>query len=194
MQFFFGQVLPQHRQVVAEVEESLARIRLRQRPPSHMIDKALREAEDTFSHPVQPPAEVYLFIVGKEAAVQSARFPVVPGTYHHAGTCRPEDFLVVVILSVVILHRIADAPAAEGVAVAIEESARRTGILKGIPVCHGEQFRLAGGNVLMGIHLLNQRCQPVMRHLHVTVQQHIILALHLSERTVVPLGETIITV
>lgn len=70
------QVFPKHRQVVAEVEEGLPWISLGERASTHMIDRALREAEDLAPCLVESPAEVYLLVVGKEASVEAVGAPV----------------------------------------------------------------------------------------------------------------------
>ncbi len=90
-----------------------------------MIDFTLRNAVDLPTHQAQSPAEIYFLIMGKEAAIQSACLPVILGTDHHAGTRSPEHFLLVIILSVVALHGLEDAAAAERIAELVEETTSR---------------------------------------------------------------------
>lgn len=114
VQIAVGQVLVEHREVVAEVEEGLHRVRLRQCAATHMVDFTLREAEDALSHPVKTPAEVYLLVVGKEPSVESSGAPVIGGAYEQTGTGGPQHLLRVIVLAVVVLHRVENLPRQKG--------------------------------------------------------------------------------
>jgi len=41
----------------------------------------------------------------------------------------------------------------------------------------------------MAVHKLDERSEPVMSHLHIAVQENIILCLYLLQRTVVAAGD-----
>ena len=127
--------------------------------------------------------------MGKEAAIQSACLPVIPGTDHHAGTRSPEHFLLVIILPVVALHGLEDASPAERITELVEETAAGSRILKHILVVFRQELRLAGCHLGMAVHELDERSEPVMSHLHIAVQENIILCLYLLQRTVVALGK-----
>ena len=127
--------------------------------------------------------------MGKEAAIQSACLPVILGTDHHAGTRSPEHFLLVIILPVVAFHGLEDASPAERIAELVEETAAGSRILKHILVVFRQELRLAGCHLGMAVHELDERSEPVMSHLHIAVQENIILRLYLLQRTVVALGK-----
>ena len=155
-----------------------------------MIHFALGNAIDFSTHQAQSPTEIYLLIVGEEATIQAACLPIILGTDHHAGTCGPEHFLLVIILSIVTLHGIEDAAPTERVTILIEESTTSPGIFETILVVFRQELRLASCHLRMGIHELNERSEPMMRNLYITVQKHIILGFYLLQCPIVALGKT----
>ena len=107
--------------------------------------------------------------MGEEASVESTNGPIVYSAHHQRRACCPQHIGLVVILSVVALNGFEDTSPTKRVSVAVEVSPTRSGILKPVAVEDGEELRLAGGNVLMGVHQFNERRQPVMGHLDVGV-------------------------
>ena len=92
----------------------------------------------------QAPAKVYLFLVGEEVFIESP-FPKVNVTADdEAGTGSPEDVARRVVLSAVFFHYMKQASAAERIAIPVEETPCRTGILEITVVAFGEQLRLYG--------------------------------------------------
>ena len=144
LQLAVGQTLVEHGQVVAEIQEGLHGVAFRQRASADVIDVAVRHTTNSAATNAQPPAKVYLLIVGKEAGIESACLPVVLGTYHECSACSPEHVLPVVILAFITFYGIKNAPAAEGIAVTVKISPTRSGILKTVAVKDGEQLGLAG--------------------------------------------------
>ena len=193
-ELFVGQVFVEHRQVVAEVEEGLHRVALRQRAAADMVHLTFGDAHHASSSLSQSPTEVNLLVVGKEAGVECSRLPIVFGTDHQTGTRSPQHIHRIVILSVVALHGVEDTAAAQRIAEAVEEAAGGTGILEAVLVGLTEQFGLTGRHVVVRVHILLQRREPVVCHLHVGVEQHIVVGLYLSQRTVVAVGKAVVAV
>ena len=154
-----------------------------------MIDVALRQTDDTAAANAQTPAEVDLLVMGEEAAVETATVPVVAGTDHEGGTRGPEHVGGVVVLPVVLLDGVEEATATEGVAVAVEVSPTRPRILERHLIIYREELGLTGGHIVVGVHELQERRQPVGRHLDVAVEQQVVLGIDLAQRLVVTLGK-----
>ena len=89
LQLIVGQILIEHCQIVAEIEECLLRIRLWQGSAAEMIDLAFGETIYTFAHLMESPAEVNLLVVGEETPVEASRFPVVGRPYEQTSPCGP---------------------------------------------------------------------------------------------------------
>ena len=66
------QILVQEQQVVAEIEECLARVALREGSASQMVDDAVGDAYYATAAGAQSPAQVYLLLMCKETVIQSA--------------------------------------------------------------------------------------------------------------------------
>ena len=115
LKLLVGQTLIEHRQVIAEIQESLHRITLRQRTASHMIRLTVRQAHDATPHDSQSPAEVYLLIMGEEAGIQSSCLPIILRPNHQGSTRCPENISGRIILAIVRLHRLKDTTSTEGV-------------------------------------------------------------------------------
>ena len=58
----------------------------------------------------------------------------------------------------------------------------------------GTQLRLTSSHILMRIHKLQQCVHPTFCDLHIAVQQHIIVIVHLLQGTVISTGKAIILV
>ena len=155
-----------------------------------MIYLTIGDAAHFLSCHSESPAEVNLLIMGKETTVESSLLPVVSRTDHQTGSRGPQHLGTHIILSVVIFHRVKDASPAERITKFVDEATAGPCILKGILVCHRQQFRLTGCHLRMIVHELNEWCQPVMSHFHITVQQHVIGSLHLLQCLVIPFGKT----
>ena len=141
---------------------------------------------------VDAPAEVYLLHVGKETGVETTHLAVDGGAHEEGGTAGPEDVERVVVLPAVGLEGPEEAPAAEGVAVAVDESAGGSGIFEFLGFSQRPYFGLAGSHVGVTLDKLEQRLEPVGRHLHVGVEQHCIFVVQFVESPVVPLGKTVV--
>ncbi len=139
-----------------------------------------------------PPAEVDLLHVGEERGVETAQLAEDLRTAAERRTAHPEHVALVVVLPLVALHAAQDAPAAERVAQQVEVSARGPRILERRPVAPRPQLRGHGRHVGFALQHLKQRFEPPRRGLHVGVQQHEALRIHLAQRTVVPLGEAVV--
>ena len=189
VQFLVGQTLVEHRQVVAEVQERLHRIRLRQRAATHMIDVAFGQTVELAATNAQTPAEVYLLVVGKESAVQSATVPIVLPSDHQRSTRCPQNLRSIIILPVVVLYRVEDASTTERIAIAVKVSPTRPGILELILIIYREQLRLTGSHLRMHVHKLYHRRQPVVRHLDVRVQQQVVFGINLLQGLVIAVGK-----
>ena len=174
-----GQILVEHGEVVAEVEEGFHGVALGQCAASHMIHSALRHTHNGTTQEAEPPTEVDLLVMGKEATVETAHPPIVFGPNHEAGPGGPVYLGHIVILSSVGLDRVENATATERVAVFVEQTARCTCIFKLVAGKHGEQLGLAGSDLRMGIHVAAQRGEPSGRDLHIGVEQHIVVGLDL---------------
>ena len=89
LEFCIGQVLVEHKEVVAEVEEGLARIALIEGGTSEVVCLALADADNALAHRAESPAKVNLFHVGKEAGIESPTLTPVGGSHHEGGSCAP---------------------------------------------------------------------------------------------------------
>ena len=94
----------EHEEIVAVIEEEFSGGVVWQSASSYMENVALRNCPYLMSGKLCPPAEIYLFHMGKETLVQTAKFPPNAAAYHHAGPGCPEYLHPVVILPVVKLH------------------------------------------------------------------------------------------
>ena len=94
----------------------------------------------------------------------------------------------------VLLHRVEDASPAERVAEAVDVATTSSRILEGSFSHLGEDLRLAGCHLGPCVHLLDERGEPVGRHLHVGVEQDIVGAVHLHQRFVVSFGKAVVAV
>ena len=127
-----GQVLVEHAEVVAEIEVGLAGVGLRKGAATNMVDSRLGAILHAVAFVLGTPAKVYLLHVGKEIAVKATKLMPNIGTHKHSCTRRPEYLTRVVILAVVFLHHVKQATTAEGIAIAVDEATRGTGIFKGV--------------------------------------------------------------
>ena len=151
------QILVKHSQIVSEVKECLHRIAFWQRTTTDMIDFTLWYAVYLAPHQTQAPAQIYLFIVCEKTTVKRSGIPIVLGTYHHAGTCSPQHFLLVIILSVVPLHSLKDTPPAERITIFVQKATTGTSIFKTVLIVFCQQFRLTGCHLRMTVHKLDER-------------------------------------
>jgi hypothetical protein len=65
------EVLVEHEEVVAEVQEDLPWTLGRECSSSDMIDDGARSMKDTIASGIETPREVYLLLVSKEAPIKS---------------------------------------------------------------------------------------------------------------------------
>lgn len=131
------------------------------------------------------PAEVDFLHMGEEVGIQSAHRAVHITAHEQGGSAGPEDVHLVVVLAVVLFHIAENAPAAERVSVFVHETAGGARVLEAAAVVVGEQFGLHRRDALVTVHLLNDRLNPVRRHLDVGIEQAIVLCLNVLEGVVV---------
>ena len=97
-------------------------------------------------------------------------------------------------MAIVGFHIVEDSSTAERVAVAVDEAARGASVLKAVLVEYRKQLGLAGRHVSVGVHKLDERRQPAVGHLHVGVEQHVIVGIDLSQGAVVSFRKTVVLV
>lgn len=139
-EILIGQILIKHGQGIAEIEEGLHGITLRQRSSTNMIDGALGIADNMPASPHQPPTKIDLLTMGKETAVEATRHPIILRPDHQAGSRRPCHLSRIVILAIVTLHAVKDTATTEGIAITVDISAGSTRILKGILIFSERSF------------------------------------------------------
>ena len=121
------QVLIKHQQVVAKIEESLARVFHSQSAATHVVDDALRNADHFSSARIQAPTEVDLFHMGKEALIKPSGRQPISAANHQSSARRPKYGTNVVILPAVALDHRKDASATKRITIAIQIAARSLG-------------------------------------------------------------------
>ncbi len=89
LEFCVGKIFVEHEEVVAEVEEGLARIALIEGGSSEVVRLTLADADNALAHRAESPAKVYLFHVGKETGIESPTLTPVGGSHHEGGSCAP---------------------------------------------------------------------------------------------------------
>ena len=193
-QVALGEVLIEHQQVVAEVEEGLARMPGIEGGATHMMHHACCHTAHLVATTAEAPAEVYLFHVGKETAVEAAYLFIYSEAHDKAGTRGPQEGYIGVVLAVVFLYRVEDAATAVGVSIAVEEAAHGTGILELVLVMIGHELGLACSCMGVGIHVLYERKEPTGSDLYVGVEQHGILGINLLEGVVIAIGNAVVMV
>ena len=128
----------------------------------------------------------------KEAAVQSACFPIVVTADDQGCSRGPEDGDRFIVLPVVGLHHTHQAATAIGIAQRVDEATCCTGILilGGRPLA--AYLGLQGSHLGMLLQAANQRVKPAWSDPHIAVKQYIHIGLHLPQRLVVALGKAVI--
>ena len=137
-----------------------------------MEHRSVADGDNASARSAQAPAEVDLFHVGEKRGVETADGFIVGGAHHQAGAAGPVDVDSVVVLPVVGFDRGEYAAAAIGIAVAVEESACSTGIFEHRGVAVAAYLGLAGRYVGMSLHIVEERCQPVVFDGYVAVEQY----------------------
>ena len=155
-----------------------------------MVDDALGHAEHPPAAYAEPPAEVYLFVVGKEAAIETAHLFIITRAHEECRSGGPQCLGRLVVLSVVGLHGVEEPSATERIAVAVDVAAAGASIFERVAMDDGAQLRLTGCGLGVAVHEGQQGRQPVGRHLDVAVQQQVVLRVDLRQRLVVAVGET----
>ena len=121
---FLWQILVEHGQIVAEIEKRFPRITLLQRGAPNVPHLALRDAHNASAASAQAPAEVNFFLMGKEAAVESARCTPVFSANHQSRPCGPQHVGDVVILPFIVFNVGKDASAAVRITIDVKETSR----------------------------------------------------------------------
>ena len=107
----------------------------------------------------------------------------------HAGPGRPEHLSFIVVLPRVLLRDLEDPATAEGIAVPIDETTRRTGMLELAGLLQRAHLRLAGRHARVLIEVGVQGVEPARRHLNIRVQQQEAVRLHLCQSRVITASE-----
>ena len=144
-----------------------------------MIYFTLRNAIDFPTHQAQTPTKVYLFIMSEKAAVKSSCLPIIRRTDHHARTRSPQYLLLIIILAIITFYHTENPATTERITIFIQKTSTGAGILKTVLVIFCQQFRLTGCHLRMGIHKLYKRSKPMMTHLYIAIQKHIVVGLYL---------------
>ena len=166
------QVLGQHDQAVPEVQVGLARTAVAQRATTDVEHLGLAGVADVPAPAPQAPAQVDLLHVREEVGIEATSGMEGLGTDHQAGPGGPEHLALIVVLPMVLLGDLEDAPSAEGVAVAVDEATCGPGMFEAVRFVHGKHFRLACRRTwVAGPSGRSIRARPALGHLHVGVQQ-----------------------
>ena len=132
--------------------------------------------------------------MAEETLVQAAQGFPDTGAHQQAGAAHPQYIGRGVILAVVFFYFLEDASAAEGIAVAVHQAARRTGVFEGVALGIGDQLGPAGAAVRMAVHPVHQGLQPAFRHFDIGVDEQVIIGLQLRQGAVVAAREAVILV
>ena len=84
-----GKVLVEHEEVVAEVQEGLARMAGIQGGTTNVVDDTGGYTAHLMSATAESPAEIDLLHVCKEATIESAHLFIYSKAHHEASTCGP---------------------------------------------------------------------------------------------------------
>lgn len=179
------QVLVQHDQVVPEIEVQFPGIALGQAASAHVVHQGVRAVGNAVAGPLQAPAKVHLLHMGKKMGIKPAHPVKTFGTDKQRRPGGPENVLHRVILAMVFLRAVEDAPPAKGVAEDIHPPTGGTGIFKTGFIGKGTQLGLAGTYGLIGLHLGHDGLYPAGRHFHVLVQEYINIRLYMLQGLVV---------
>ena len=159
-----------------------------------MVDCALGHAGHAPPAGVEAPAEIDLLHVGKEAGVEPAQCAEIGRAHQQGGARGPEDFCRSVILPSVFLYHVHHAAAAERVAVGVDPAAARPGKLEAGALLEAPHLGLAGGDLRVGVHEVEQRGEPSGGGLHVGIEQKGVFAIHFLQGAVVAFGKTVVAV
>ena len=188
-----GQILVQQQEVVAEVQIGLAGVALGQATASQVVDTAGGQHHQVITRQADAPTEVDFLHVGEKVLVQPAHVLIKLAAHHQTSTRRPKDALrTVVILPLVLLEVLKDAPTAVGIAVTIDIAASRAGILKHLLAIIAVMKQLGhhGAHAWMGLHVVQQGVEPTLGRTHIIVKQHRVGVHCLLNSDVIALGET----
>ena len=97
---------------------------------------------------------------------------------------------LVIILPLILFNRVEKTSTTEGIAQTVDESPTRPCIFERIAIIDTQQFRLTSSDILMRIQQFYHRCQPMVRHLDIGIQQQVILGLDLLQRPIIPFRKT----
>ena len=159
-----------------------------------MVHLALWHTHHLIASTIQTPTEINLLHVRKESAIQSPYFIVCLLSYKQSGSCGPENLYWLIILTSILLHLAQDSSSTIWKTIFIDKSACSSGMLKLRFIIIGQYLRLTGCYLRMGIHIFRQNCMPILRHLHIRIQQHNILCIHLCDGLVIPFGKSIVLI
>ena len=128
----------------------------------------------------------------EETAIESTCPPIIIGSYHHTCPRSPEHILHIIILMLVGLYCFKDSSPAERIAVTVDKSSRRPGILKTLALSDGQQFGLTSRRIRVIIHPLRKRREPMRCDLHIGIEQDEIFGIHLRQGPVVTLCKPVV--
>ena len=195
--FLTRQVLVQQQEVVAEVQIGFARVAIGQATAAQVVHMTRRHHGQVIARKADAPAQVNLLHVGKEVLVQPAHVLIQLAAHHQACPTCPEDALgLAVILAVVILDILKDAPAAIGVTMAIDVTARRAGIFKRLLaiVAVLEQLGHHSTQLWVPRHAVEQRVEPTAGCAHIAVEEYRVGIHRLGNSHIVPPGKPVVPV
>ena len=116
--------------------------------------------------------------MGEETLVQAAQCVPDAGTDHEAGATAPENVRRMVVLSLIFLYLLQDAAPAEGIAIAVQHTACRSGVLERVALGVGEELGPAGTALGMAVHPFQQGFEPVFGDFYVAVDEDVIIGLY----------------
>ncbi len=157
-----------------------------------MVHYGGRAYIDAVSAELHPPAQVYLLLMCEEEIIEAAHFVEDFRTDEHGCSAGPEDRLCGIILSAVGFAVAENPSSAKGISVAVNPSTGGAGVFESGPVVPVQDFRLAGGNVVVRLHQFDNRFDPVRCDFHIGIQQYEDVGFHLFQCSIIPLCKSFI--
>ncbi len=189
-----GTIFGQHDQIIAIIQKGLSFISFWQGASPDMVDAGQRACVDAVSFQLETPAKIDLFHMRKKVSVETAQSMIKRRANKKGRATGPEYGPDLVILSLVFFAGIEYPSFGEGVPEMIDPPTCRSGILKKRPVGPAKYLRLAGADLRILFHQIQDGLYPSRDHFHIGIQQHIIIGIHLRQCPIISSGKTIIFV
>ena len=170
-----GEILVEHGETVAEIEVGFPRMLSGECAAADVVDDRLGDAHNFSRSRSESPTEIDLFEVGEEVRVEASDGVPVGGANEQCGAGSPEEGTHGVVLPVVFLEDVEHAAAAEGIAVAVDESACGTGVFETVVRPFGVDLRLGSRHFGMRVHVGAQWGEPAGGGAHIAVEEEIIV-------------------